>query len=248
MRPRARTTSPARTLVVGTVVASAAGLALAVATPLTAQAHVELEASSTAPAALSVLTFAVGHGCEGSPTTSLAVTFPAEVQAVTPTVKPGWSITEVPADPSTSTGTGTGTMVTWTADPGSALPDGFRDTVAVSALLPVGGEAGDLVAFPTVQTCEVGSYDWVELAEPGSDTEPASPAPVLTLTDADGGGAGASRTDDATGSQEAAAASSAPAPVDETARALAVGALVVGVVGLVLLTTTLRRRAAEAGR
>ena len=55
-------------------------------------------------------------------------------------------------------------------------------------------------------------------------------------------------TDAATGSQEAAAASSAPAPVDETARALAVGALVVGVVGLVLLTTTLRRRAAEARR
>ncbi|MBD8585360.1 DUF1775 domain-containing protein [Frigoribacterium sp. CFBP 8766] len=264
MRPRARTTSPARTLVVGTVVASAAGLALAVAAPLTAQAHVELEASSTAPAALSVLTFAVGHGCEGSPTTSLAVTFPAEVQAVTPTVKPGWSITEVPAvaavgaetadtaetdtGTSTDTGTATGTTVTWTADPGSALPDGFRDTVAVSALLPVGGAAGDLVAFPTVQTCEVGSYDWVEVAEPGSEAEPASPAPVLTLTDADGGGAGASGTDAATGSQEAAAASSAPAPVDETARALAVGALVVGVVGLVLLTTTLRRRAAEARR
>ncbi len=262
MRPRARTTSPARTLVVGTVVASAAGLALAVATPLTAQAHVELEASSTAPAALSVLTFAVGHGCEGSPTTSLAVTFPAEVQAVTPTVKPGWSITEVPAvaavgaetagtaDTGTSTdpGAAAGTTVTWTADPGSALPDGFRDTVAVSALLPVGGAAGDLVAFPTVQTCEVGSYDWVEVAEPGSEAEPASPAPVLALTDADGGAAGASGTDDATGPQEAAAASSAPAPVDETARALAVGALVVGVVGLVLLTTTLRRRAAEARR
>jgi len=266
MRPRARTTSPARTRLVGAAVASAAGLALALAAPVAAQAHVELEASSTAPAALSVLTFAVGHGCEGSPTTSLAVSFPAEVQAVTPTIKPGWSITEAPADAGvgaqsadtadtgtgtstgTSTGMATGTTVTWTADPGSALPDGFRDTVAVSALLPVGGEAGDLVAFPTVQTCEVGSYDWVELAEPGSEAEPASPAPVLALTDADGGGAGASGTDDATGSQEAAAASSTPAPVDETARALALGALVVGVVGLVLLTTTLRRRAAEARR
>jgi uncharacterized protein YcnI len=287
MRPRARTSSPARTSssahssspaqadaiatagaratgsrprLVGAVVASAAGLTLALAAPVAAQAHVELEASSTAPATLSVLTFAVGHGCEGSPTTSLAVTFPAEVQAVTPTIKPGWSITEAPAvaavgaetaetaEADTDTGAATGTTVTWTADPGSALPDGFRDTVAVSALLPVGGAAGDLVAFPTVQTCEVGSYDWVEVAEPGSDAEPASPAPVLTLTDADGGGAGASGTDDATGSQEAAAASSAPAPVDETARALALGALVVGVVGLVLLTTTLRRRAAEARR
>jgi len=264
MRPRARTTSLARTRLVGAVVASAAGLALALAGPVAAQAHVELEASSTAPAALSVLTFAVGHGCEGSPTTSLAVTFPAEVQAVTPTIKPGWSITETPTaaavgaetvdtaetgtDTSTDSGAAAGTTVTWTAAPGSALPDGFRDTVAVSALLPVGGAAGDLVAFPTVQTCEVGSYDWVELAEPGSDAEPASPAPVLTLTDADGGGAGASSTDDPTGSQEAAAASSAPVPVDETARALAVGALVVGVVGLVLLTTTLRRRAAEARR
>jgi hypothetical protein len=104
-----------------------------------------------------------------------------------------------------------------------------------------------------VQTCEVGSYDWVELAEPGSDAEPASPAPALTLTDAtrDGGGTDGSSTgssSDATDAQEAVAASSAVAPVDETARALALGALVVGVVGLVLLTTTLRRRAAEAGR
>ncbi|WP_255515955.1 DUF1775 domain-containing protein [Frigoribacterium sp. ACAM 257] len=187
---------------------------------------------------------------------------------MTPTVKPGWSITESPAASAegtaaetaeaeatgtdTDTGTGTGTTVTWTAEPGSALPDGLRDTVAVSALLPVGGEAGDLVAFPTVQTCEVGSYDWVELAEAGSDAEPASPAPALTLTEASGGDAGgsSSSTDGAaaTGTQEAAAASSAVAPVDETARALALGALVVGVVGLVLLTTTLRRRAAEAGR
>ncbi|WP_209559935.1 DUF1775 domain-containing protein [Frigoribacterium sp. PvP032] len=272
MRPRARTssparsssarsssaarTSPARIRLLGTAVATATGLGLALAAPLAARAHVELEASSTAPAALSVLTFAVGHGCEGSPTTSLAVTFPAEVQAVTPTIKPGWSITEAPAAGTAGTTGTTGTTVTWTADPGSALPEGFRDTVAVSALLPVQGRPGDVVAFPTVQSCEVGSYDWVEVAEPGSDAEPASPAPVLTLTDPSsagtstgtGTGTGTGTDTTATGTQEAVAASSAPTPVDETARALAVGALVVGVVGLVLLTTTLRRRGTEAGR
>jgi uncharacterized protein YcnI len=206
---------------------AALGLALAVSAPLAASAHVELDASTTAPASLSVLTFAVGHGCEGSATTSLAIRFPADVQAVKPTLAPGWSVAEQEA--------ADGTTVTYTAD--TPLPDALRATVQVEALLPVDGAAGDVVAFPTLQTCVQGSTDWAEA--PAAGTEPDHPAPTITLTDA------ASATDASTGSAagttEAAATSPAAAPVDPVARLLGLGSLVVGVVAVMLLTIGMRR-------
>ena len=210
---------------------AAAGLALALSAPLAASAHIELDASATAPASLSVLTFAVGHGCEGSATTALAIRFPADVQAVKPTLAPGWSVAEQEA--------GDGTTVTYTAD--APLPDALRATVQVEALLPVDGAAGDVVAFPTLQTCVEGSTDWAETPAPG--TEPDLPAPAITLTDAaaeTGSGATAAGTGSATGT-EAAATATAVAPVDPVARLLGLGALVVGVVAVMLLTIGMRR-------
>jgi uncharacterized protein YcnI len=261
---RARTRT--RTALLRASVAGAAGLALAVGLPTAASAHVDLEASSTAPATLSVLTFAVGHGCEGSPTTSLAIELPADVQAITPTIKPGWSITETPTEPTTSsgpsagpttdtsdpgtdlssgtgTGTGTGTTITYTAD--TPLPDGYRDTVQISALLPVAGQPGDVVVFPTLQTCESGSTAWNELpsGDP-ADPEPNLPAPALTLTAAETDTTSAGVGDQGTaaaGADEATRASSAD-PVDMTARTLGLGALLVAAVAVVLLTIALRRQ------
>jgi uncharacterized protein YcnI len=207
---------------------AALGLALAVSAPLAASAHVELDASTTAPASLSVLTFAVGHGCEGSATTSLAIRFPADVQAVKPTLAPGWSVAEQEA--------ADGTTVTYTAD--TPLPDALRATVQVEALLPVDGAAGDVVAFPTLQTCVQGSTDWAET--PAAGTEPDHPAPAITLTDA-ASATGASTGSAAAGPTEAAAATPAAAPVDPVARLLGLGSLVVGVVAVMLLTIGMRR-------
>ncbi|WP_237581958.1 YcnI family protein [Clavibacter phaseoli] len=212
---------------------AAAGLALALSAPLAASAHIELDASATAPASPSVLTFAVGHGCEGSATTALAIRFPTDVQAVKPTLAPGWSVAEQEA--------ADGTTVTYTAD--APLPDALRATVQVEALLPVDGAAGDVVAFPTLQTCVEGSTDWAET--PAAGTEPDLPAPAITLTDAaTGSGAAAAGTGSATGAEvgsEAAATATAVAPVDPVARLLGLGALVVGVVAVMLLTIGMRR-------
>ncbi|QOD43955.1 YcnI family protein [Clavibacter zhangzhiyongii] len=217
----ARRPVPRRTRVVA---GAALGLGLALSAPLAASAHVELDASSTAPAALSVLTFAVGHGCEGSATTALAIRFPADVQAVKPTLAPGWSVAEQEA--------ADGTTVTYTAD--TPLPDALRATVQVEALLPVDGAAGDVVAFPTLQTCVEGSTDWAET--PAASAEPDHPAPTVTLTDA------TSATGTGTApSADAASATPAAAPVDPVARLLGLGSLVVGVVAVMLLTLGMRR-------
>jgi uncharacterized protein YcnI len=220
-RPDPRARVRARTRRIPVAAGACLGLALAVSAPLAASAHVELDASTTAPASLSVLTFAVGHGCEGSATTSLAIRFPADVQAVKPTLAPGWSVAEQEAVD--------GTTVTYTAD--TPLPDALRATVQVEALLPVDGAAGDVVAFPTLQTCVEGSTDWAEA--PAAGTEPDHPAPTLTLTDA--------ATESGTGETQAAAAAPAAAPVDPVARLLGLGSLVVGVVAVMLLTIGMRR-------
>ena len=75
--------------------ALAAGTLLALGAPLAASAHVSVDPSSSAAGSYSVLTFAVSHGCEGSPTTQLTIDIPDAVATATPTVNPGWDVAKV---------------------------------------------------------------------------------------------------------------------------------------------------------
>jgi uncharacterized protein YcnI len=146
------------------LLAGAAGLTLALAAPLAASAHVALaSATSTAPGTVSVITFSLGHACDGSPTTAVAIDLPAPMSGVVPTAKAGWQIaTETDVD---------GTTVTYTAE--TPLADGIRDTFDVQAYLPE--DATELV-MPAMQTCVEGGYAW-----DGSDAD--HPAPTLALDD-----------------------------------------------------------------
>ncbi|GMA29292.1 DUF1775 domain-containing protein [Arenivirga flava] len=149
-----------------TLLAGAAGLTLALAAPTAASAHVGVaSATSTAPGTVSVITFSLGHACDGSPTTSVAIDLPAPMSGVVPTAKAGWQIAaETDAD---------GTTVTYTAD--EPLADGIRDTFDVQAYLP---EGVDELVMPASQTCVEGGYAW-----DGSDAD--HPAPTLALTSAE---------------------------------------------------------------
>ncbi|MCW4384680.1 YcnI family protein [Salinibacterium sp. SYSU T00001] len=208
-----------------TIAASTLGAAalLALLAPGAAFAHVTVSPGEAAAGSYAALEFAVGHGCEGSPTTALTFTLPEGVESVTPTINPGWTITE-----------GEGT-VTYTAI--TPLPDDRRDTFSLSVLLPE-GEAGETLAFPVLQECETGQTDWSEVAE--GDAEPEHPAPVLTLLESTGdthehGGAGSTEHGDAaTDEQTDAAASDSTDGDDVLARALGLGGLVLGAIGIVL--------------
>jgi uncharacterized protein YcnI len=119
---------PAR---LGAPLAAAAVLTLATAVP--ASAHVTITPSGTAAGSYSVLTFSVGHGCEGSPTTRIAIQVPEEITSVTPTRHPFWAVevtTEELAEPLTdahgNTVTERDSVITYTAS--TPLPDGQRDT------------------------------------------------------------------------------------------------------------------------
>ncbi|MBG6084514.1 YcnI family copper-binding membrane protein [Zhihengliuella flava] len=240
---------PARAARSGAAAVVLAASAALVAAPA-ASAHVELEATTTAAGAYPTLTFAIGHGCEGSPTESVTIDFPEEIGSVKPTAKPGWDV-EVATE-------GERHSVTYTAD--EPLPDELRDTVSVAALLPLDGEAGDVLTFDVTQTCTEGENLWNETSEDGA--EPEYPAPQLTLTAAEEGGSHGSHgttenaDGDAAGAEEGGehadhggeASAAETSSADKQARMIATGGLVVGVLGVALATVALRRQQRGSGR
>ena len=222
----------------------AAGAVFALtAVPLAASAHVTVTPSGTAAGGYTVLTFAFSHGCEGSPTTALTFDIPESIESVSPTLNPNWTIEKVADGDRTA-------QVVYTAV--TPVADGFRDTVELSMRLP-DDAAGETLAFPVLQACEVGETDWSQLAEEGAD-EPESPAPVVLVTEAtdDAHGHGGPAEDaasdedaehaehDAAATAETTAAESGSP--DTVARVLGIGGLVVGVVGIVLAITARRSR------
>lgn len=246
MKIRSALPTPVR--VVG---AGAAALALVGLTALPASAHVTVTPNTTAAGAYAVLTFSVGHGCEGSPTTKLAIAMPESIPSVTPTVNPGWEVEKVAEtleepikDSHGNEITERVAQVVYTAR--TPLVDGFRDTVELQVQLPE--EVGETLAFPVVQSCVKGETGWTETAAEGQDPETLeSPAPVLTITEASGddhhgGGAEQSGDDaaavsaDGSDSDEVAdsAGSSRAADEGSDSNGLAIGGLVAGVGGLAL--------------
>ncbi|MGW9183941.1 YcnI family copper-binding membrane protein [Agromyces sp. NPDC055661] len=218
--------------------AGGAVLALA-AVPLAASAHVTVTPSGTAAGSYTVLTFAFSHGCEGSPTTAIAIDIPESIASVSPTLNPNYTIEKVADGDRTS-------QVVYTAI--TPVQDGYRDTIELSLQLPEDA-AGETLAFPVLQTCEVGETNWNQVAKEGEE-EPESPAPVIVVTEAtgDGHGHGAATEEAASdehgdghaeGAEETAATSD---DSDTVARVLGIGGLVVGVVGIVLALAARRPR------
>ena len=217
-------------------------LALAVSVPVAAHAHVGVSGTNTAAGSSTLLTFAFSHGCDGSPTTQLAIQIPDGINAVTPTVNPGWTTEKVTAKLETPVTDAHGNQVTervaqvvYTAL--TPVADGLRDTFVLSLTLPEDA-AGQTLAFPTVQSCTVGEHAWIELAADGQDPHDLdSPAPTLTVT-ATEEGAGHHDTDghDTGGNEDA-----SPAAGGDTGP-LTITALVVGALGLATGLLALVRR------
>jgi uncharacterized protein YcnI len=221
-----------------TAVGIAGGALLVLAAPLAASAHVSVTPSSTAAGSSSVLTFAFGHGCEGSPTTALTFNIAESIMAVAPTLHPNWTIEKVIEGDRIA-------QIVYTAI--TPVDEGFRDAIELSVRLPLDA-AGETLVFPVLQTCAEGETNWNELAEEGA-AEPESPAPTILVTEATGEEHD-SATDDpaATGhdghdeSDEATDAAATAGSDDVIARVLGIGGLMVGVVGIVLALGARRPR------
>jgi periplasmic copper chaperone A len=144
---------------------------LALAGP--ASAHVTITATETAAGAYTILMVSVPHGCEGSPTTEVAIQLPDGITEVTPTRNAFYDVEVVTEGVS---------QVLYTAR--TPLPDGQRDTFELALQIPEEA-AGRTLAFPTVQTCEEGSTAWTEVAADGQSADDLEhPAPAFLVTGA----------------------------------------------------------------
>ena len=231
--------------------ALAAGTFLALAAPLAASAHLDIDPSSTAAGSHAVLSFALPHGCDGSPTTSISISIPESVVSVTPTVNPDWTVAKTSVDlakPITDAegntiSTRIGRVVYTAITP---MEDGLRTTFDLSVPLPADA-AGQTLEFPVQQTCVTGSTAWDQHAVEG-EAEPEHPAPSVAVTAAVAGG----EQGHAAGATDAEATSAAATDAEETsaaaagddvlARVLGVGGLVVGAIGIVLAVTGRRTK------
>lgn len=170
--------------------AATAAIALSVVAP--ASAHVSATVSDASAGAFTVMTFSVPHGCEESPTTRIEIQVPESVMAVTPTRNPYYdvesTITQLDEPLTDAHGnevTERTSSITYTAT--TPLPDGQRDTFELSFQVP--DAEGEVLAFPTIQTCEKGSTDWIEVAADGQDDEELEhPAPSFEILPASGEG------------------------------------------------------------
>ncbi len=152
--------------------------------------HIVLE-NKSAPAGSSYkAVFLVGHGCQGSATTGVAVQIPAGFLGAKPYPKVGWTVSAQLgklARPHDSHGKQISedvTLVSWkAATPEAALPDAFFDEFVLRGKLPA--SPGPLW-FKVLQTCENGSNDWSEIPASGSSTQGLkSPAVLLELKPAE---------------------------------------------------------------
>lgn len=157
--------------------------------PISASAHITLEASKAPAGSYYKAVLRVPHGCDGAATTSIRVQIPEGVMKAKPMPKPGWTL-------KTTVGTLAypydwyGTEITedvqeieWS---GGELPDDFYDEFVFRAKLPEG--EGKTLWFPVIQTCSKGEGRWIEIPAAGkSEDDYEYPAPGLTLTAPTGG-------------------------------------------------------------
>lgn len=208
------------------------GAVLALAVPLVASAHVGVTPDEIDAGGHGLLTFAFTHGCETSPTTSLRITMPDGLTSVSPTADGDWAVDVERGDD------GLVSAVTYTA--ATPVPSDLRGAVSMSVGLDE--DTPDTLVFPVVQTCAVGSTEWVEVAADGQDPHSLdAPAPVVTVAPPSGDAhAGMDHGTEEATEADAAASAPASAPVGTI---LGGAGLAAGIAALIVSVLAYRRRA-----
>ncbi|RLV57184.1 DUF1775 domain-containing protein [Aeromicrobium phragmitis] len=132
-----------------------------------ASAHVLVDAVDPEGNGSVTVTFSFDHGCDGSPTTALAVSMPEGAQIVGDEfgAPDGWTAT---ADDGT---------IRWS---GPGIADG--DTAQFTAQLRLSGAPGTTLLFPSEQECENGEgYAWTGSADDDPEPAPRFVATAATL-------------------------------------------------------------------
>ena len=128
----------------------------------------------------------MGHGCEGSPNTTVRVRIPDGVTATKPMPEAGLTLetrVEAFAEPVPYCHqmlTAGVREIVWS---GGSLPDEWYDRFVFWARLPDAGQPGDVLRFPVVQEYKEGVHRWIEIPHEGQGADGLEePAPAVTLT------------------------------------------------------------------
>jgi uncharacterized protein YcnI len=209
-----------------------------------ALAHITITPGSASPGSVAVLTFHVPNEEATAYTTRVDIRVPTDHPIAQLLVKPvaGWTVsvrTITLAKPLvTDDGRFTQAVseVIWS---GGRIPPGqFQDFSVSADPLPQGVSQ---LTFKTIQTYSNGDVvRWIDVPAAGQP-EPDHPAPQLTLTSGTGGAGG-------TADAAAPPASAAISASDGTARAIAAGGVLIGLLGLALAGLCWRRAKALAVR
>jgi periplasmic copper chaperone A len=248
-RPRSHRRALSRAALV--IAATTAGIVLSA---IPALAHITVTPGSAQPGSAAVLTFHIPSEEASADTTRVDMQIPTDHPIAQLLVKPvaGWTIavrTVTLAKPLvTDDGQFTQAVseVIWSG--GRIAPGQFQDFSLSADPLPQGASQ---LTFKTIQTYSNGDVvRWIDVAAPGQP-EPDHPAPLLTLTAAAAGGTAGTGTTGGTAPASAGTASASASTAsgsDGTARAIAAGGVLIGLLGLALAGLCWRRAKAPAVR
>jgi hypothetical protein len=144
--------------------------------------HVYLETPTAAAGSNYKAVFVVGHGCNESPTTAIAVQIPEGFEVSRHEAKPGWAVATQPARfvrPDGSQGKQSSDIgaVTWTMSSREvALANATANTFVLHGKVPA--QAGPLW-FKVRQTCEQGESNWADIPAPGVSAKALKTPAVL---------------------------------------------------------------------
>ena len=137
-----------------------------------ASAHVEASPAEVPIGDPASVVLLVPNECEGA-TVGLSVQLPDGAADVAADEVPGWT---------SSVAVTTPTAIDWT---GGSITG--ADSQQFSISLALTGEVGDVVHFPSVQTCDDGTrISWIEIPETPDASEPEFPAPSVKLVKGSG--------------------------------------------------------------
>jgi periplasmic copper chaperone A len=132
-----------------------------------AKAHIDPTPAKALVGRTTTVAFTVEHGCDGSPTRSVAMQMPAGLTSANPVPKAGWKVTVTRAGMRVR-------QITWRGN----LPDSRSSRFAIRLGMP--NAPGKTLYFPAVQRCTRGVIRWIEIPRRGQP-EPEHPAPGVTL-------------------------------------------------------------------
>lgn len=160
--------------------AALAVTALVVALP--AAAHITLENKEATAGSTVKFVLRVGHGCAGSPTTTVRVSIPEGISNAKPQPKPGWTLSVVTEEHTASVDThgGHGPAVKEIVWSGGKLEDAHYDEFVFRG--GVGKDAAGDIYVPIVQECEAGVSRWIEVPAAGGNSDDLKfPAPSVKI-------------------------------------------------------------------